>query len=151
LLMDERTIPTSGGAPRTWNPCFRDWPYRSASRRPAPQLQVPVVARPRFEPAGNKPVAATVANGKGTCANCPEIVTGALGSGTAISCCGISPRTWPRNWTRCSTGFCDRWARAEPRWSRPMPSTQSVSCVRMDAQSCVHLSSRQWVGSRSSA
>jgi hypothetical protein len=27
---------------------------------------------------------------------------------TAISCCVISPRTWPRSWTRCSTGFCDR-------------------------------------------
>ncbi len=25
---------------------------------------------------------------------------------TAISCCVISPRTWPRNWTRCSMGFC---------------------------------------------
>ncbi len=27
---------------------------------------------------------------------------------TAISCCVISPRTWPRNWTRCSMGFCVR-------------------------------------------
>jgi very-short-patch-repair endonuclease len=27
---------------------------------------------------------------------------------TAISCCVISLRTWPRNLTRCSTGFCDR-------------------------------------------
>lgn len=27
---------------------------------------------------------------------------------TAISCCVISPRTWPRNSTRCSMGFCER-------------------------------------------
>ena len=27
---------------------------------------------------------------------------------TAISCCAISPRTWARNWTRCSMGFCER-------------------------------------------
>ena len=27
---------------------------------------------------------------------------------TAISCCVISPRTWPRNSIRCSMGFCER-------------------------------------------
>jgi hypothetical protein len=26
----------------------------------------------------------------------------------AISCCVISPRTWPRSWTQCSMGFCVR-------------------------------------------
>jgi len=32
-----------------------------------------------------------------------------------ISCCAILPRTWPRNWTQCSTGFCARSVPARNR------------------------------------
>jgi IstB-like ATP binding protein len=84
--------------------------------------------RARHLTRGQQSVAATVANGKGTCGNCPEIVTGALGSGPrGRRFKSFRPdQSIPENTVRKGPGnraFCLYWRCCRDVSRRPLRST----------------------------